>query len=143
MTAKSRQPTISRTVLLSLLALAFAVRSLVPMGFMPGQSDEGGFLTVQICDAYGGGLVTYDLKTGSIIKGEEGHKGGSEQPTHNTHKSACPFAAGALFENASDAAPLSLAFFGPPLLAGRPTYHLPLEGASQAPLPPRGPPARV
>ncbi|TNE36009.1 MAG: hypothetical protein EP347_12120 [Alphaproteobacteria bacterium] len=128
---------------LCLLALAFAVRSLVPTGFMPDQSDEAGFLTVQICDAYGGGRVTYDLKSGQIVNSET-EEGGSSTPSgHPDHTSTCPFAAGALFEGAQAIAGVEITSFRSPLRAGRPAYSLALEAASRAPLPPRGPPTHV
>jgi hypothetical protein len=74
--------------LAAFVLLAFAVRALVPGGYMIGESPNGRFLTITLCSSASPADVFLDLKTGQVV--EHGDTG--DQPDKSKHDAPCAFA---------------------------------------------------
>lgn len=128
---------------LAILAIAvFAMRALVPAGYMLAPGQDGNTISVQICSGHGPLYALLDLETGEITTPTDQPQDAG--PSHDSDPDAqapCAFAGGGAF------AVLGPAILPPEILPVStasvlaPDSRGPPAGAALSPITARGPPA--
>jgi len=115
---------VNRLFLIYLALLAFGLRSLVPVGYMPDFSGTGkGLFPIMLCDGM-----------------EHHHAGHHHHPDSDHHDGSCPFAASAMLASGNRIAPLlvhAVYAFASPLLQTSQLSTSPLDFGNVSP---RSPP---